>query len=222
MIKTTKYIWIITLITLIVGLSAFLLLPADATIPLHWDINGNIDKRADSHDILFIIPIFQILVMALFAVAVAIEPRQENIRKSMPAIQVMISSTVILLAFVQLIIIGESFNIDIFGIKILFSAIGILFVITGNYLTKMRSSFFFGIRTPWTLSSDYVWKKTHRIAGKLFVLAGAIIFLTSFIVTIKTMSYIILGTVIPAVIIPIVYSWIIWRREKANGNQQPS
>jgi len=222
MIKTTKYIGVITLITLIAGLTAFLLLPADATIPLHWDINGNIDKRADSRDILFIIPIFQIFVVALFAVAMAIEPRQENIRKSMPAIQVMISSTFILLAFVQLIIIAKSFNIDIFGIKTLFSVIGILFVIIGNYLTKMRSSFFFGIRTPWTLSSDHVWKKTHRIAGRLFMLAGAIIFLTSFFVTIKTMSYIILWTVIPAVTISVVCSWIIWHREKANENQQPS
>jgi len=222
MMKTTKYIWIITLITLISGVAAFLLLPSDATIPLHWNINGTIDKRVNSHDVLFIIPVLQGLVVALFAVVVAIEPRQENIRKSMPAIQVMMLSAVIMLAFVQFVIIGESFSPGTIGIETLFSALGILFVITGNYMTKMRSGFFFGLRTPWTLSSDHVWKKTHRLAGKLFMLAGIIIFLTSFIVTIKTMSYILLATVLPAAIIPVIYSWMIWRQEKEGNNQQPS
>ena len=47
-----------------------------------------------------------------------------------------------------------------------------LFVLLGNYLGKSHPNWFAGVRTPWTLSSDYAWEKTHRWAGRLFVLTG--------------------------------------------------
>jgi uncharacterized membrane protein len=45
----------------------------------------------------------------------------------------------------------------------------------GNVLGKLRSNFFVGIRTPWTLSSEHVWDQTHRWAGRLFVGAAAVL-----------------------------------------------
>ncbi len=220
MMRTNKYAWAIALLTLIAGLVACFQLPADAIIPLHWDIDGNIDRSTASHSAFFLIPAIQLFIIILFAIVLAIDPRQENVRKSIPAIRVMMTSAIILLAVVQFIMISSSFNMNIIGMEALMAAMGILFMVLGNYMSKLRSSFFFGIRTPWTLSSDYVWKKTHRLAGRLFLLAGTIIFVMSFLVTIKIISFIIMATILPAAIIPVVYSWLVWRDENKEKDQQ--
>jgi uncharacterized membrane protein len=57
--------------------------------------------------------------------------------------------------------------------------IGLLLAILGNWMGKIRRNRFVGIRTPWTLSSDFVWERTHRLGGRLFALLGITIFLTS-------------------------------------------
>jgi uncharacterized membrane protein len=56
----------------------------------------------------------------------------------------------------------------------IFAALGVMFMVIGNYLGKTRKNFFLGIRTPWTLASDEVWARTHRLAGRLFIVLGLI------------------------------------------------
>lgn len=91
--------------------------------------------------------------------------------------------------------------------------VGIMFIIMGNYMGKIRPNWFMGIRTPWTLSSDEVWNKTHRLGGKLFVLAGALLILVAFLPGSVTLVTLIIG-VAAVVIIPTVYSFILFKREK--------
>jgi uncharacterized membrane protein len=55
------------------------------------------------------------------------------------------------------------------------AAIGVLFIVLGNFLSKVKSNYFFGIRTPWTLASETVWNKTHRLGGKVFIMAGVLL-----------------------------------------------
>ena len=88
--------------------------------------------------------------------------------------------------------------------------LALLLIVIGNYLGKVRSNFLFGIRTPWTLSSDLSWNKTHRLGGKLFVLAG-IVGLIGQVVPGDNALFILLGTMIPAVILMVVYSYLVWR-----------
>ena len=102
-------------------------------------------------------------------------------------------------------------------------AVGTLFIIVGNYLGKTRSNFFIGIRTPWTLSSDSVWQKTHRLAGKLFMLSGLIIVVSSWFIANSNLGTLVIFTVLPAALIPCIYSWWLWRSEqnnKPNSNEQ--
>ena len=91
--------------------------------------------------------------------------------------------------------------------------VGLLFIFLGNFLTRVEPNWFIGIRTPWTLSSDTVWRKTHRTGGWVFVLGGFVLasgaflphgaFLPLFVVTILFMP-----------LIPIVQSYVLWKREQ--------
>jgi uncharacterized membrane protein len=84
-----------------------------------------------------------------------------------------------------------------------------LFVIIGNYLGKVRKNFFIGIRTPWTLASDEVWNRTHRIGGRLFMLSGVIIWLGALLRLPLSWT---VGVAVGLVLIPVVYSYFLYRK----------
>ena len=89
------------------------------------------------------------------------------------------------------------------------AAVGILLAVLGNFLGKVTRNFFVGIRTPWTLASDEVWYKTHRLGGKLFVLAG----LAVFVLSLAGAGPIAVGVVIgAAALISVVASYLFYRR----------
>jgi uncharacterized membrane protein len=85
--------------------------------------------------------------------------------------------------------------------------------VLGNYLGKTRSNFFAGVRTPWTLSSEYSWEKTHRLGGRLFVATGLATVAVSLLAGTPWDLYVILGGTFITVIVSIVMSFVYWRRD---------
>jgi uncharacterized membrane protein len=88
--------------------------------------------------------------------------------------------------------------------------VGLLFVVLGNFMGKLTQNYFIGIRTPWTLSSTEVWFKTHRLAGRLFVVCGLVMVVAS---TVRAPIAIILAAAAMAAVIPVVYSYLLHRRQ---------
>jgi uncharacterized membrane protein len=101
---------------------------------------------------------------------------------------------------------GWKFNFSLTVIP----AIGLLMIIVGVLISKAKRNFFIGIRTPWTLSSDEVWDRTHRLGGRLFKIAGIIIILLSFVPEIA--FYVLLGLVFGIVIWLVVYSYALYKK----------
>jgi uncharacterized membrane protein len=97
--------------------------------------------------------------------------------------------------------------------RVLTVAGGLLFVLVGNYLGRIESNWFLGIRTPWTLSSDTVWRKTHRTAGWLFVVAGLGV---AAVGAVRPVGFVPLLAIAAALVagVPMVQSYVLWRREK--------
>ncbi|HEX6053694.1 MAG TPA: SdpI family protein, partial [Gemmatimonadaceae bacterium] len=91
--------------------------------------------------------------------------------------------------------------------------VGVLFMVIGNVLPRARSNFIFGIRTPWTLSSDTVWTRSNRVAGYSMVAAGLLTAASAFIASPWRFVIVVVSLVVSA-ILPIVYSYILWSRER--------
>jgi uncharacterized membrane protein len=93
---------------------------------------------------------------------------------------------------------------------------GFLFIFLGNWLPKLPRNFFFGIRTPWTLASEEVWKKSHKIGGLLFVAAGIILIILALL---KVDSGIALAVVLsPTVLVSgIIYPLVLYRKLQKEG-----
>jgi uncharacterized membrane protein len=100
-------------------------------------------------------------------------------------------------------------------------AIGVMILVIGNQLGKSRSMYLVGIRTPWTLASEEVWVRTHRLGGKLMVVAGLAMIGAALLPLPAGLLWTIPAVAIAiAAAVPIVYSYLLWRREQAAG--QPS
>ena len=90
-------------------------------------------------------------------------------------------------------------------------ALGILFIIIGNYMWKVKSKWFVGVRTPWTLSNEEVWNKTNRLGGKIFVGLGLFFIIGVFLPTKIFWGIFIVGVPIVA-LVPIIYSYVLYRK----------
>ena len=106
-------------------------------------------------------------------------------------------------------ILGSKININSY----LSLLVGFMFIVIGNYLSKIQSNYFFGIRTPWTLSSELSWNKTHRLGGKLMILQGIICIVSKLLFPSEVWIYVLLSGIIILLIITTVYSYFIWKSD---------
>jgi uncharacterized membrane protein len=93
--------------------------------------------------------------------------------------------------------------------------IGVLFMVLGNYLPRIRSNWWMGIRTPWTLESETVWRETHRLGGRTFVVSGAVATLASLLLQPPASVFVTMAALGVGGLVPVVYSYVIWKREHA-------
>lgn len=116
-------------------------------------------------------PAALVAVTALFSALPLVEPRREHLAQSTLAYTACWVGTVAFLAFAHLQIVafalGRATSLDLLPL-----GLGVLLVVLGNHLPTTRSTFFLGVRTPWTLTSERSWQRTHRLAGVLFVVLG--------------------------------------------------
>jgi len=201
------FIWMITIIFFI---SIFFL---PETIPVHWNIDWEVDRYGSRYELLIIIflPILSYYGMNLLRY---IDPHRMQIEKKMKVYELM--RKVLSMFMVLLVIAFYYFTFDptIDGTKIICMMIGIILIIVGNYLPKVPQNFFLGIKTPWTLSSSVVWRKTHKMSGYIFVIGGLLICLSIFLSKMSMILFM-LGAVIGIVLVTFVYSYLVYRKENS-------
>lgn len=189
-------------------------LPADARLPVHYNIHGQADRYAGKLVAALMMPGVVMGVTLLLAVVPYIEPRRQHLRQSAKAYAALWIAVVGLFATLHvnsmLIALGHGVNLTtLVGVLL-----GLLFMVLGNYLGKVRSTFMFGIRTPWTLSSDQVWDKTHRLGGRMFFTVGLASVVLA-VLGLKAWAVAVLaGGAIGSAILLTIYSYVLWRREE--------
>lgn len=179
-------------------------------IPMQWSLDGSINSYTSKQNIWFIASIPVVLLLLSFVLP-KIDPRRESYKKFKKYYDSFIVVLLAFLALVQAIVIVESLKPNTLSIgSIVVSGIGLLFMYIGNIMPKMKSNFFMGIKTPWTLADSDVWYKTHRLGGILWFFGGLAITISSFffrgnILSIMMFAYILIISIIPCVMSYIWY-----------------
>jgi uncharacterized membrane protein len=195
-------------------------IPDGTNIPIHWNVNGTPDGFAKSPLALFMAPAMTGLVAVLFWGIPWLEPRRLNLIASGKFYRAIWIGLMLLLATSYGLALYSVLHAGVQVGSAIIAAVCLLIIVMGNYLGKTRSMFLGGVRTPWTLSSEYSWQRTHSLAGKLFIAAGAVGFAATVALPAKAASHIFLVAMAAAVLLSIVASYVFWRRDPGRGASQ--
>ena len=193
-------------------------LPADIRLPTHWNLEGEADSFAGKWVALFLPAAVTGAVSLLFYCLPFLEPRESGLERSQGLYLWGWAALLFIGAVLQFAVVAVALGWDVPVDRLVVAACGVMLVPIGNQLGKSRSMYLIGFRTPWTLASEDVWIRTHRLAGKLMVAGGLLIALAA---TVRLPPGA-LGTVLTAVIavsagVPFLYSLILWRRERGTA-----
>jgi len=178
-------------------------------MPTHWNAAGEANdymSRPAGTAVLAGVPLF---IFAIFKLIPVISPRGFRTESFTGVLNILMVASVMFGCVISVAAIQAALGADFNISTVVMVSVGLLFIVMGNFLGKVRKNFFLGIRTPWTLASDEVWAKTHRLGGWCFVIAGVLVALSAVLVPdMQWLVYIIIGMAL----IPVVYSYIAYRK----------
>ncbi len=211
LIKNEWLLWIIVLLPGIFLLIQWNSIPVE--VPIHWNLKGEVDRYGSKNELILIALLFPILIYILLLFVPKIDPKQRihqmgqkyHIVKMF--ITLFVSAVCILIIYIST---SESFTDPSY----LLVLIGLLFTILGNYFKTIKPNYFIGIRTPWTLENEVVWKKTHELGGKYWFVGGILIVISSLIFNVPLSFIVFIIILVIITIIPVIYSFIYFKKVK--------
>ena len=203
---------LVTLLPMAVGLIFWNSLPD--LVPRHWDLSGNADGYSGKGLVVFGLPLIMLAAHWLCIGLSALDKRNSHQNPKMLRLVLWIIPvlTNILAIFFVITLSGRE---PAMGIMILFFAL--LFIVLGNYMPKCSRNYTMGIKVKWTLADSENWAATHRFAGKVWVAAG-LFMLPCALLPDKYAFALLLLALIPAAVLPVLYSWLFYRKKRKEGN----
>lgn len=199
--KLLLFTSILILLSSLVGCVFWYQLPEK--MPTHFNLLGQADGYNHKVFAIFGLPALMLLMHWLLLFLMIKDPKSSNISSK---IQVLIYWIIPFVSCLSMIsIYGESLGYSMMSGILAQIFMGVLMIVIGNYLPKTRKNYIIGIRLPWTLESDKNWRKTHRLAGKIWVLGGLLLFLNSFVQI--YVYWVFFLTLLLVVLMPGVYSY---------------
>lgn len=202
--------WVLSVVPLLMVAAVYGRLPD--MVPTNWGINGEITYGAKST--LWVIGGMSLLFAVLFPVLPRIDPRRKNYHKFLPSYDLFQVIMMLFLIGVVGIMLVETLRPGTVAVGMVVSGlVSLLLMLLGNMLPKFRQNYFSGFKNPWTLASETVWNKTHRLGGRLLFVTGLLGLFTCFLS--DTVRYTVFFTALTAaVLIPCVMSYVWYRREQ--------
>jgi uncharacterized membrane protein len=207
--KSNIIISAMILISFVVGIYFYPQMPDK--IASHWNAQGQVDGYMSKFWGMFLIPIVSIGLFLLFILIPRIDPLKENIEKFRKYFDGFIVIVFLFLLYIYFLTILWNIGMRFDMGQAIAPAMGLLFYFVGVLVENSKRNWFIGIRTPWTLSSEIVWDKTHKIGGKLFKLAGVIAFIGAF--TKEYAIILIIGPIVLVSVYTVVYSYFEYQKE---------
>lgn len=199
----------------VVGLALYGRLPDP--MPSHWNAAGEVDGYISRFWGVFLLPLVTAgLTLLLFAVPF-IDPLKANIAKFRRIYNAFIVGFVVYMLYVYGLTLAASLDYRFNMTLMLLPVMGLLFIGIGYLIKNAKRNFFIGIRTPWTLSSDTVWEKTHALGAKIFVVSGLVILVSAFLGEIGL--WLMLAVLMVAIFVPVVYSYVLFAREERQAKK---
>lgn len=182
-------------------------------VPMHWNLKGEIDDWGSKYSLIGMTFLLPVLTYVLLMVVPKIDPKKRIEAMGGKYYQFKFI-LVTFMSALALVIMYISNNQKLSNPSMIVILLGILFVFLGNYFKVIKQNYFIGIKTPWTLESEEVWKLTHLLAGKMWVIGGIVIVICSLVIPENLNFYFFIGITLVISIVPTVYSYLIYKKLK--------
>jgi uncharacterized membrane protein len=206
---------ILAVLVVMWGVTAWAWPRATDHIPVHFNLAGEADRFGSRAEGLLILPFVTLFLYAMSAAWPRIDPRGEGFALFARPYAIVRFGLMTLMLAIYAALVAAALGRPL-KVQLMPAALGIIVALLGNYLPKTQPNWLFGVRTPWTLSSDLSWRRTHRLAGPLLVLSGAVAFVMAFVRPNVAVS-VLVGAIVTTAIICFIYSYLVWRRDPARG-----
>jgi len=208
--KSERIALVIIAVSFILGVYLYPSLPD--SIASHWNDRGEVDGYLGKFWGIFLLPIISVGALLLFMIFSRIDPKRENIEKFRKHFDKIIIFIFLFFFYIHVLSLLWNLGYKFEFIKLFIPGFAVLFFFVGEGVENAEQNWTMGIRTPWTLSSESVWKKTHKISGMLFKISSAIMLL-GLLVSGYEFWFVIIPILFSA-FFGVVYSFVIFRSEK--------
>jgi len=211
-INIKKELPIILIIIMMFAASIYFYPQLPDKIPTHWNFKGEIDGYSGKLSGAFLMPVMNIIMYGLFIFMPAIDPKKENYK--------LFESTYIYFRYlfhifflgIHGLIIAAALGYNVDTGRLVTLAVSLLLMLMGNVMGRLKHNYFVGIKTPWTLADEEVWRKTHRLGAILWTAGGLMGVIMSLLR--QSMGWVFIAVIAVMTFIPIVYSYVIFSKLK--------
>ncbi|MCL6476916.1 MAG: SdpI family protein [Peptococcaceae bacterium] len=183
-------------------------------VPSHWNVQGQVDRYSSRLWGAFGLPLMTAGIYLLMVLVPRIDPRRENYARFRGAYRLFKLALTAFFVWVYAIILTNAMGRGIPVDRAVVTAMGLLFMVMGNYMGQLRYNYFVGIKTPWTLASEEVWQKTHRFSARLWVVSGLAVAISGLLLGGQKALVIIVAALGAAVVVPLVHSYVLFRKTR--------
>lgn len=211
---STRNTLIVSLLLVVIAVvaSGFVYARLPEQVASHWNVNDEVDGTMSRFWGAYLMPLISLGMLVLFLIVPSIDPLKANVEKFRAEFNLFIVLIIAFMLYLHGLTIAWNLGYQSFKMSLaMLPAMGFLFVFIGWMMTKAKRNYFIGIRTPWTLSSDLVWDKTHALGGRLFMLAGVVVLFSGFFGVGGILLMVI--AILLSAFVPIIYSYVLYQQE---------
>lgn len=207
-------ILLMLLADLFFGLWAWRRMPA--RVPIHWNFSGQVDAWGPPWENAFLLPLIGVAVYLLLLFLPLIDPRRASYALFGGTLRFFRGVIVLFLVGIHVAVTLASIGRAVDVATLARFELPLLFILLGNQMGRLRPNWFVGIRVPWTMDSEEVWTRTHRMAGPVWVVGGFVALAGAFLRP-GAAEAVFLSVVAILVVVPIVYSYRLYHRLASEG-----
>jgi uncharacterized membrane protein len=182
-------------------------------VPTHWNFQGEVDDYGPRFPSAFFGPLVSAGLWILLPVLRRVDPRRRNYERFDDTFWLLLNVLTIGMLYLHGLTLAVALGYDVNVSRGMLFGLGLLFAGLGNYLPRLRSNWWMGIRTPWTLESEEVWRRTHRLGGRTFVVGGLLCMIAAMLPW-RVAPWVAMAGLVLAGLVPVIYSYVIWRQER--------
>ena len=214
-----RLIWLIMLLPAVYLAIVWTGIPQ--TVPMHFDLKGNVDQYGTKTDLLIMTAVLTGLNMLLYLLILniyKIDPKKYAAQNKERLQRIGFSVSLYLAAVLGMLIYVISTNHINIVMKFVFIAMGLLFALIGNNMYNLKPNYFAGMRLPWTLENEDNWRATHHVAGRLWFFGGFVIALLAFVLNEQWSVYSTFIALSFLIFIPVIYSYRYYKRSQQKNS----